>query len=361
MFAVPTLYSGGAERVISILANFWAASGREISIATFETPASTSYYQIDDRVRIHRLDLTPVSKPRWRAILHTFKRIGALRRLIRAERPDVIISFLTKMNVMTAQAADGLGVPVIISERNNPYLQKFDTFWDLSRAIAFPKAFAFVTMTRGAAEFFPENQRPHTRIIPNPVSPISIAPKSHRGYNLTAVGRLTEQKRFDRLIEAFSIIEKDFPDWRLVIWGEGDLRQKLEALRDTLGLKERISFPGVTKRHGGWVETADLFTLSSDYEGWANVLVEALACGIPIVSVDCDFGPKDILKGGELGVLAPRDDVAAYASALARMMSNEALRRDYAAKGVEDAKRYLPAAMAAEWDLLIDEALAAKA
>lgn len=360
MFAIPTLYSGGAERVISILANHWASMGRCVDIATFEPSTAKSYYRLDDRVCVHRLNLPPVSKPRWRAILHTFKRIEALRRLIRAERPDIVISFLTKMNVMATQAAAGLGVPVIISERNNPYLQEFDRFWDFARSIAFPKAFALVTMTEGAAQFYPEQQRRRTRIIPNPVLPIAIGRRAHQDFNLTAVGRLTAQKRFDRLIEAFAMIEKDFPDWRLVIWGEGELRPDLENLRDRLGLKDRISLPGLSSEHGGWIETADILALSSDYEGWPNVLVEALASGVPVVSVDCEFGAKDILKGGELGLLAPRDDVKAFADALARLMKDEALRRDLAARGMEDARKYRPDAITHEWDRLIGEALSAK-
>jgi len=359
MFAIPTLSSGGAERVISILANHWASAGHDVSIATFEAPAATSYYCLDEKVSVHRLNLPPISKPRWRGVLHTFTRIGALRHLIRAVRPDVVISFLTKMNVMTVRAADGLGVPVIISERNNPYLQKFDPFWNLGRSLAYPIAFAFVTMTSGAAAFFPKKQRPRERIIPNPVVPIEAGPKSHKGYNLTAVGRLTAQKRFDFLIRAFAIIEKDFPDWRLVIWGEGELRTALGNLIDNLGLKGRVTLPGVTPRPGGWVEEADLLALSSEYEGWANVLIEALASGVPVVSVDCEFGPRDILKNGEFGLLARRDDIQSLASALSQMMRDEPLRRDFARRGAGNAKRYLPESIAAEWEELIDEAVEA--
>lgn len=261
------------------------------------------------------------------------------------------------MNVMTSLAANGLGVPVIISERNNPYLQKFDVFWNCARAIAFPKAFAFVTMTRGAAEFFPEKQRPRTRLIPNPVYPLLTAPKSHDGKILAGVGRLTAQKRFDRLIEAFAMIAAEFPDWRLVIWGEGSDRPILEFLRDRLKLTERISFPGLTKQHGAWVETADLIALTSDYEGWPNVLLEAMASGVPVVSVDCDFGPKDILADGQFGVLTPKDDLKALAAGLSTMMRDEALRNSYAAKAKEASAAYAPGAIASMWDSLIEEAL----
>jgi glycosyltransferase involved in cell wall biosynthesis len=360
LIAIPTLSAGGAERVVTTLANQWSQNGRDIVISTFEPAAAEAFYPLDGAVRLLKLDLPPVSKPKWHAIARTFKRIGALKRAIRAERPDVVVSFLTKMNVMAALAADGLGVPVIISERNNPYVQSFDRFWDTARGFAFPKAFAFVTMTQGAADFFPERQRRRTRIIPNPVSVPALQRCAAAGKTLTAVGRLTAQKRFDRLIEAFARIAADFPDWSLVIWGEGELRADLEALVQRLGLSARVRLPGLTAKPGGWLETADILALSSDYEGWPNVVIEALAGRVPVVAADCEFGVKEILQDGALGLIAPKDDIAAFAAGLARMMRDENLRRDLSAKGVEAAKQYSPESIAAKWDALIAEAIAVK-
>lgn len=357
LVAIPSLSAGGAERVVVTLANQWSRGGHDVVIATFESAAAKPFYPIDADVRLVPLDLPPVSKPKWRAIAHTFKRIAALKRAIRAEQPDVVISFLTKMNVMTAIAADRLGVPVIISERNNPYAQQFDRFWDTARGFAFPKAFAFVTMTQGAAEFFPEKQRPRTRIIPNPVSVPAVERRAN-GTTLTAVGRLTGQKRFDRLIDAFALVAGDFPDWSLVIWGEGERRAELEALAERRGLAGRVRLPGLTEKPGGWLEHADALALSSDYEGWPNVVIEALAGGVPVVAVDCEFGVKEILADGDLGLIAPRADTPAFAEALARMMRDETLRRDFSEKGREAAKRYAPEAIAALWDALIAEAIA---
>ena len=359
--AIPSLSAGGAERVVTTLANHWSSCGQRVVIATFEPASAVPFYPLDAEVRLLRLDLPPVSQPKWRAIACTLRRIAALKEAIGAENPDVVISFLTKMNVMATLAADGLGVPVVISERNNPYVQKFDWFWDAARGFAFPKAFAFVTMTEGAARFFPSRQRPRTRIIPNPVSIPPITRGMRHGRSLTAVGRLTAQKRFDRLIEAFARVADEFPDWSLVIWGEGELRRDLETRIAKTGLGARITLPGLTEKPGGWIERADILALSSDYEGWPNVVIEALAGGVPVVAVDCEFGVKDILQDGELGLIAPRDDIAAFAGALARMMRDHELRRALSERGQEAAKQYAPGAIAAQWDALIGEALAAKA
>ncbi len=361
LIAIPTLSAGGAERVVTTLANEWSRGGRDIVIATFEPGEAQPFYPLGASVRLLKLDLPPVSKPIGRAIAQTAKRIRALRRTIKAERPDVVISFLTKMNVMAALAADGLGVPVIISERNNPYIQTFGRLWRGAIAVAFPKAFAFVTMTQGAADFFPKSQRRRTRIIPNPVSIPALERSPGPGRTLTAVGRLTAQKRFDRLLEAFARVADDFPGWSLVIWGEGELRADLEALVQKLGLGARVRLPGLTEKPGGWLAAADILALSSDYEGWPNVVIEALAGGVPVVAVDCAFGVKEILEGGALGLIAPREDTDAFAAALARMMRDENLRRDFSAKGREAARQYAPEAIAATWDALIAEAMAATA
>jgi glycosyltransferase involved in cell wall biosynthesis len=358
MIAIPSLSAGGAERVVSTLANRWAETGRDVVIATFEPPSAEHFYELGGGVRVERLELPAISKPKWRAVARTFERISDLRRLMRRERPDVVISFLTKMNVMAVQAARPLGVPVIISERNNPYVQQFDPFWNMARAVAFPKAFAFVTMTEGAARFFPERQRPRTRIIPNPVAAMPTKRSEGAQKTLAAVGRLTAQKRFDRLLEAFSLVAPDFPEWTLVIWGEGELRGALEEQRDRLGLSARVKLPGLTATPGAWAETADILAITSDYEGWPNVVIEALAAGVPVVAADCEFGVREILNGGDLGLIVPKDDVAALAAALSRMMSDSSLRRAFSAKGVNAAKAYSPPAIAAQWDALIDEALA---
>ncbi len=358
LFVLPTLSAGGAERVVSILANHWASKGRRVDIATFEPAAMKPFYAIDRRIALHRLDLPPVSSPKWRAILRTAVRIRALRLLYRRVRPDVVISFLTKTNIMAIAAAAGARVPVIISERNNPAEQRFDRFWNLARAVAFPHAYSFVTMTERAASYYPKLQRPRTRIIPNPVAPLSLRNTKFGVGVLAAVGRLTAQKRFDRLIDAFARIAPEFPQWRLVIWGEGELRKQLEQQRDALGLRERIALPGLTNSPGQWAESADIVVLSSDYEGWPNVLVEALSVGIPVVAVDCDFGPKEILEDGACGLLAAKDDPESLSRALAQMMQDEGLRRLCSERGLARAEKFAPAAIAAQWDDLISEAIA---
>ena len=152
-------------------------------------------------------------------------------------------------------------------------------------------------MTEGARDFFPKDVQARTWIIPNPVD-LPAEWRERRGSQLlVAVGRLETVKGFDLLLQAFSSIAPSFPDWNLVIWGEGRERAALEQLRNRLGLQNRVELPGVTEQPGMWIETADVFVLSSHYEGWPNALIEAMASGLPVVSYDCQWGPREMIQG----------------------------------------------------------------
>jgi glycosyltransferase involved in cell wall biosynthesis len=212
-------------------------------------------------------------------------------------------------------------------------------------------------MTRPALEFFPAAMRARGCVIPNPVE-LPPGWRERRGGNLlVAVGRLVPQKGFDLLLDAFAVVAPNFPAWTLVIWGEGKERSRLERKRDALGLRDRVRLPGVTERSGIWVETADAFVLSSRFEGWGIVLLEAMAAGLPAVSFDCEWGPRDMIEDGVDGILVPREDVAALARALARVLDDAGLRERLGAAARASARRFAPEAVVARWDELVEEAL----
>jgi glycosyltransferase involved in cell wall biosynthesis len=266
----------------------------------------------------------------------------------------VVLSFLTRVNVVTLLATRGLQVPVVISERNNPLRQGIGRTWTFVRDQLYPLASRLVVMTKRASEYFPQG-RPLVTVIPNPV----VLPDGWRerrgGHRLVAVGRLVEQKGFDLLLEAFARVAPEFPQWTLVIWGEGQLRRSLEAHRDHLGLNGRVQMPGVTARPGIWVEDADVFVLSSRYEGWGIVLSEAMAAGLPVVSFDCPFGPAEMVVHEADGLLVPAEDVDALALAFRRVLSDASLRSRLATAARESARRFSPEAVMAAWDSVIDE------
>ncbi|MEM7666562.1 MAG: glycosyltransferase family 4 protein [Pseudomonadota bacterium] len=356
LFVLPSLGAGGSERVVTTLANFWAEQGRDVGIANFDASDFCPFYPLAPEVTLFRLDLPVASGGLPGQIVQTARRVKALEGVYREFKPDAVISFLTKANVMALLAAGRSGVPVIVSERNNPTLQQFNAFWRMARAYTYPKAFSFVTMTKGAAEYYPERQRPRTSIIPNPVNLPASWENRREGNTITAVGRLTDQKQFHLLIDAFASIAADFPSWNLVIWGEGAARSELEQQRSQLGLDDRIALPGLTERPGQWIETADVFVLSSAYEGWPNVIVEAMAAELPVVAFDCEHGVADMIEDGVSGRLVPQGDVPALANALAGLLENPDARRTFARSALEASARFDTGAIADQWMQIVEQA-----
>ena len=174
-----------------------------------------------------------------------------------------------------------------------------------------------------------------------------------------AMGRLVQQKGFDRLIAAFSMVAANHPDWSLTIWGEGGDRQTLEALRDRLDLQGRVALPGWTPDPFAEMREAGLFVLSSRYEGFPNVLCEAMACGVPVLSFDCP-GPRHVVRDGIDGILVPPDDVNKLAEAMDRLMADQAERERLAANGFEVTKRFGKDKIMERWERLIASCTSAR-
>jgi glycosyltransferase involved in cell wall biosynthesis len=354
---LPGLAAGGSERVVSTIANSWAERGWRVTILTMEAPDAPSYYPYDPRVSIVRLGLPPGQKGRLQAMSATVRRIARLRRALRKAAPDLVISFLTRTNVLTLLAARGMGVPVIVSERNNPEVQTVGPIWGWLRARLYPRSFGLVTMTAGVMDFFTRRMSIRGWVIPNPANLPEGWENRRSGGELAAVGRLVPQKGFDLLLPAFSQIAPRFPEWTLVIWGEGEERAALERQRDSLGLAGRVRMPGVTPQPGGWIETADAFVLSSRFEGWGIVLLEAMAAGLPVVSFDCQWGPREMIDDGVDGLLVAREDVGALAAALEKLLGDAELRERLGAAARVSTRRFAPAEVVAAWDEVVYAAL----
>lgn len=354
------LGAGGTERVANIMANHWAARGWPVTVVTLDPPGTASYYPFHPRVTIRHLGVPARRRGKLGAAQAILRRVAAIRRVLREEGPDVAIALLTRQSVLTLIAAQGLNLPVVVSERSNPEFQYPGRLWNWLRMRLYPLAFGLVTMTEGARDFFPRALRDRSWIIPNPVMPAGERRPRAGERRLVAAGRLETVKGFDLLLQAFARVAASYPGWKLVVWGEGRERAALEALRDRLGLAHSVEFPGLTRQPGAWVETADAFVLSSRYEGFPNVLLEAMAHGLPAVSFDCRWGPREMIRHGVDGLLARPQDVADLAAMLAAVMRDAGLRSRLAGAARVSAQRYTTEAVMAKWDELIDAAIAAR-
>lgn len=355
---LPGLGAGGTEHVVNIIANHWVSRGHEVTLVTLEPRSVVPYYTFDPGVRIINLELSPQRASAPYAAWLMLRRVLAFRNTFKRIKPDVIVSFLMRTNISTLLAMLGSRPPVIVSERNNPALQPLGTVWQKLRSMLYPRAFGLVTMTKGAMNYFPPSMRRRSWVIPNPVKLPMGQRKPGEGMRLAAVGRFVPQKGFDLLIDAFALIASRHPNWTLVIWGDGPDRKALEKQRDERGLRERILMPGISDRPGSWLETADAFVLSSRFEGWGIVLLEAMAWGLPCVSFDCEWGPSDMIENGIDGILVPRENVRALAEGLSRIMDDPGLRQSLSQAAKTSTQRFSHKRVMAAWDEALEAALA---
>jgi glycosyltransferase involved in cell wall biosynthesis len=261
---------------------------------------------------------------------------------------------MTSTNVLTILAARGSGVRVIACEHTDPRHQKLNNFWSAMRITTYPLADAVTFLTSNVLERWKPWLSGRARLMPNPVSVNAtgeaVALKHPR--NLVAAGRLIELKGFDMLIDAFAAIAGRHEDWGLTILGEGTMRAQLEQQVSEAGLTGQIELPGRVNNAHSWFAQSDIYVLSSRYEGLPCALCEAMGCGTPAVSFDCESGPRDIIRDGIDGVLVPSGDVPALATALDNLMNDEPRRDRLRSRATEVQQRFGMSQILELWDQL---------
>lgn len=305
--------------------------------------------------------------------------VRPLRRLLDREKPDLLLSFLEGPTLAAyrarAQAAHPCahvaGIQNTISLKWQGQRGARAVFGRLVMSGVrgcYPRLSAVVALSNGVAEdalrLLPE-LKGRVRVIYNAGYDDHVSAAMHEavegkptdGPLFFACGRLTEQKGFHHLLSAFSRVQGSVPS-RLWIAGTGSLRNSLEAHAAELGISERVRFLGFQANPFKYMRLSDVFVLSSLYEGFANVLVEALACGTPVVSTDCPHGPAEILANGAGGVLVPPADEVALAAAMHRVATDRALREVLSRKGIERAEDFHARRSAEAYGRLFDEVLA---
>jgi glycosyltransferase involved in cell wall biosynthesis len=360
VFVIATLECGGAQRVAALLCSEWAERGFPVTILTFEGVESRPFFPLDPRVEIEALDLLGRSSGRLDGVVRNVARVRTLRRAVLRRRPDVVLSFLDSTNVLTLLATRGLRIPVVVSERIDPRLRDLGRGWAALRRLTYPWAQAVVVQTRGAAARFPWLRRPPEIVanpVPSPTAPAPTEPASGAP-RIFAMGRLTPQKGFDVLLRSFAAVAATRPDVRLAIAGDGPEAPALRLLASDLGLGARVEFLGTVADPSPHFRSATVFVLSSRFEGFPNVLLEAMAAGTAVVATDCPSGPAEILEDGTNGLLVPPEDPAALARAIERLLADPALRARLGAGAASVTDRYSVAATVDRWESVIASARA---
>jgi|SRR6476469_2289104 len=356
-----SLNAGGAERVISNMANYWAAKGWEINLLTFEDDGKKPFYNLDSQISHIHLGIAGSSPNPIMGIWNNLTRIQALRSAIINSKPTVVISFMHKTNEIVLLATRWLNVPVVVSERIDPVRHSTGKIWEQLRRWTYPLADRIVVQTKRAGDYFSSRLKKRICVIPNPVLlPPDVKELSNKllgERSLIAMGRLVPQKGFDLLLEALAQLKNRYPEWTLTILGEGDLRPQLESLRHELGLGDRVHLLGRVKNPYEFLKQADIFIMSSRFEGFPNALCEAMACGLPVISTDCPNGPREIIRDGVDGILVPNEDVPALAAAMERLMYDEKERKSLGDRAKKITERFGLEKVMLAWESLINEAI----
>ena len=354
------LGGGGAERVMSIVANYWVDRGWDVTLILLVPPTKPPFYPLDARIKLKPLGVAGNSANVLAAIGNTWQRISVLRREIIASKPDVVISFMNSVNVYTIAACAMLNIPTIVSEHIYPGANDANKVWQFMMKWTYRYADLVTVLTQNALPFYPAKQGYRTLVMPNPVikpAPVKDTTRLLTNPSLLAIGKLHPQKGFDLLLEAFHRLQPKYPQWQLTILGEGDRRAELEDLRARLQLTDCVHLPGLVINVREYLSQAELFVMPSRFEGFPMALCEAMACGVPVLAADCLSGPRDIIEDGINGVLVATEDVDALVVGLDALMSDPARRQQLAKNAPQILDRFGLEQVMAIWTEAIDRAI----
>lgn len=359
LIVIPSLTKGGAERVASGLANSLSGKGYDVTLAALRLEKSA--YTLINNVQVISLCRgNSANNPfsRLRFAFFTFINFWAL---LKKKNPDFIISFTTTSNTWTGILGSIFRVPYVVSERTTPdrTIHKLPPLLKKMVFKLYKHSKAIVVPSEGIVHNLKKSEQfaglSNIIIINNPITEFKdvLSEKVHHRPFILSVGRLHKIKGFDRLIKAFKQLNN--PDIDLLIVGEGTERENLVSLINELGLKEQVFLPGIKDNVQDYYKQCLLYVLSSRNEGYPNALVEAMSLGCACVAFDCEYGPSEIIRHGENGLLVPDNDISLLAGAIGMLVKDDQLRAEFSknAKAVKESNSV--AAITSKWESLIQE------
>jgi len=339
---------GGAERVVSLLAAEFARRGDEVSLITVASP-DDDFFSVDPAVSRRSLDLGARPRGLQRVSMNLHRR-KALRDAVEAVRPQVVVSFLEATNILALVSSNA---PVVVSVRTNPEVHPRRRLLRALRRLLYARAAGVVLQTKPAADWA-RRFLPPDRVfaIPNPVLP-AAGPPSQRLPRIVAIGRMDQDKGFDLLLEAFARVA-NHSEWRLVIAGTGPDRDALEVQARALDIRDRVEFPGLVADTQTLLSQSSIFVLPSRTEGFPNVLLEAMAAGLPVVAADCRHGPREVIRHAEDGLLVAPEDPETLAEAIRRLIEDPSERERLGSAATSVVERFGVARIADRWEQVFE-------
>ena len=356
VFVIGKLSAGGAERVISTLSNNLVDKYDVTIITSFK---SVPFYPLDKNIKVISCfdQEYSVSSGFLSSIKFNFLLTRRIMQISKQESADVLIGFITQINVVTIIASMLKGIPCIISERTNPTLDEtINTFWKTLRRIFYPRTNYLIVQTSTVQDFYKRFLNPNkVKLLPNPISvELSKKKKNIQRKNIVlSVGRLHKVKNQKLLVNVFSNLNPE--GWELHIVGEGPERSQLESLIDKYDMGDKIILQGNQTDVAHFYNQSKIFAFTSDYEGFPNALIEAQHFGLACISVDCPSGPSDIITDGHNGFLVPLNQPSKMERKLARLISDENLQSKFSENSIANSENYTSDYLMSKWETVIQQ------
>lgn len=347
---IGALTKGGSERVLVNLADYLVKNGHQVTMVT--QYMKENEYPLNEKVNRVISDITQQETTGSR-LVNFKRRFCKLREIWKREKPDVILSFIGKNNMMAILTSRFLKIPVAVSVRGEPSEEYYNFVMRFLARHLFVMADRVILQTRRCFEFFPKKVREKAVILKNPVSD-SFFRKRYEGERekvIAAVGRIDDNKNHEMIIRAFAEIAEEFQEYKLVIYGEGDRRKSLIELTKNLNLQDRIFLPGSIDNVAEAIYKTSVFVLSSNTEGVPNTLIEAMLMGLPVIATDCPCGGcADLIQNGYNGILIPVGDVEALKENLQNLLKHLQLADELGKNAMETADMFAPGKVYASWE-----------
>ncbi len=350
MIVTRSMRAGGAERVIAQLVKYLDQMKIQCFIVTVDD--AEVFYDLPPGIKIY-----PIGKKSPKLYKDKILKYKAVRRLALCLRPDLVLALPEDIGVYVIPALLFTRIPVVVSERNNPWMMPWKKETRFLRRLFYPLGAGFIFQTERAAGFFPVRIRKKGIVLPNPLDLERIPPPwaDQRLKEIVSSGRLEEQKNFPLIIRAFAKFYPQHPDYVLKIYGEGNLREELKILAVSCLPQGAYSFPGSTRELLEKIRGAAMFVLSSDYEGMPNVLIEAMSMGMPVIATDCPSGgPASLIDNGQNGLLVPVNDEEALVEAMLRLAESKELAAMLGTNALLIKKRLDAVVVVEQWRKYLD-------
>lgn len=372
VYITPQLYTAdGVARVLTMKANYFAEQfGYDITIIITEGKGKPAFYPLSDKIHVINLDLNfeelwhrPFFQKAWIYLKKQWQYKRMLTQELMSLRPDITISLLRREINFLNQIPDGskkLGEMHVLRshfrnfEKNdtNIFKELFAKYWMFRLIAQLRRLDRMIVLTEKDGQAWTELNNVVAISNPLPLTPKSVSPLTER--RVIAVGRYYQEKGFDLLLESWSRIWQQHPDWRLEIFGDGD-KENYEQIRDSLGIPATsCMLNDRTNQIEKEYLNSSVFVCSSRFEGFGMVLIEAMACGLAVVSFDCPWGPRSIIADGEDGLLVENGRTDLLAKALSDIMSDADKRQRLAANAVKNVQRFQMDNIARQWRQLFE-------